>query len=205
MSETEPDNSQGEPGEPVADEPQQGGQAAIDETPDPQTLLAERDDLLARLQRVSADYLNYQKRQQRQQDEAREYANAELTRDLLAVLDDMERALEAAQADHPADDPLLAGMRLVYDKALEALARHGVRPIPAAGEPFDPLRHEAMMQQPSEQHDRPTVLQELQRGYELKGRVLRPARVVVSARPQPPEEAPQRSPDEPSDDEEKGD
>jgi molecular chaperone GrpE len=197
MSEKEPDNSAAERTEPVADEPQQGGEAAVDETPDPQTLLAERDDLLARLQRVSADYLNYQKRQQRQETEARRYANAELARDLLAVLDDMERALEAAEADHDADDPLLAGMRLVYDKALEVLARHGVRPIPAAGEPFDPLRHEAMMQQPSEKHDRPTVLQELQRGYELNGRVLRPARVIVSARPEPP--------GEPTDDEGKGD
>jgi len=99
------------------------------------------------------------------------------------VLDDMERAMAAAEANHDADDPLLAGMHLVYEKALEVLASHGLRRIEAAGEPFDPQRHEAMMQQPSEAHRAPTVLRELQRGYELKGRVLRPVRVVVSAPP----------------------
>ena len=82
-----------------------------------ESLRAERDDLLARLQRVSADYLNYQKRVQRDIADAREFANAELIKSLLAVLDDMERALEAAKANHAADDPLLVGMQLVHDKA----------------------------------------------------------------------------------------
>ena len=142
---------------------------------------AERDDLLARLQRVSADFLNYQKRVQRDISEARQFANAELIRELLGVLDDMERALEAARANHSEDDPLLSGMQLVYGKALEVLGRFGVQRIQAEGQPFDPTRHEAMMQQPSAEHETPTVLGELQRGYELKGRVLRPARVIVSA------------------------
>jgi len=154
----------------------------------------ERDDLLARLQRVSADYLNYQKRQQRIITEARDFATADLVRELLAVLDDMERAMAAAQANHDADDPLLAGMKLVYDKALEVLTRHGLRQIDAIGEPFDPQRHEAMMQEPSDAHQEPTVLRQLQRGYELKGRVLRPARVVVSG-PPPIEQDDQASPE----------
>ena len=155
-------------------------------------LQAERDDLLGRLQRVSADYLNYQKRQQRVIAEACDFATADLVRELLAVLDDMERAMAAAQANHDADDPLLAGMKLVYDKALQVLARHGLGQIDAVGEPFDPQRHEAMMQEPSDAHQEPTVLRQLQRGYELKGRVLRPARVVISAPPaaEPPDEVP---------------
>ncbi len=160
---------------------------------DVETLTAERDDLMSRLQRVSADYLNYQKRQQRQIAEAHDFANAELARDLLAVLDDMERAMEAAEANHEADDPLLAGMRLVYEKALEILARHGVTPVAAdEGDAFDPQRHEAMMQQPGADVDAPTVAQALQRGYEIRGRVLRPARVVVAVPaepPSPPDEA----------------
>ena len=139
----------------------------------------ERDDLLVRLQRLSADYLNYQKRTGREIDDARRFANAELVKDLLAILDDMERAL-----DHAAeDDPLAEGMKLVHDKALEILGRHGLKPIAAVGEPFDPQRHEAMMTEPADEYDSPAVLRELQRGYEFKGRVLRPARVVISAPP----------------------
>ncbi len=139
----------------------------------------ERDDLLARLQRVSADYLNYQKRTSREIADAHRFANAELVKDLIAVLDDMERAL-----DHAAeDDPLAEGMKLVHDKALEILGRHGLTPISAVGEPFDPQRHEAMMTEPTDSYDSPAVLRELQRGYEFKGRVLRPVRVVISAPP----------------------
>ena len=148
---------------------------------DLKALQAERDDLLARLKRLSADYVNYQKRVQRDMEEARQFANAELIRDLLGVLDDMERALEAAKANHSEEDPLLAGMQLVYKKALEILGGYGLRPIQAAGQAFDPTRHEAMMQRPSAEHAAPTVLDELQKGYELNGRVLRPARVVISA------------------------
>ena len=145
------------------------------------TLAAERDDLLARLQRVSADYLNYQKRVRREMDEARHFANADLIRELLAVMDDMDRALEAGEANHPEEDPLLVGMALVHRKALDLLERYGLKRIEAAGQPFDPTRHQAIMQQPSAEYAAPTVLQELQRGYELHGRVLRPAQVVVSA------------------------
>ncbi|KKL77972.1 hypothetical protein LCGC14_2029560, partial [marine sediment metagenome] len=154
----------------------------------PEDLQAQRDDLMARLQRVSADYLNYQKRVQRDISEARDFANADLIGELLAMLDDMERALQAARANHGEDDPLLTGMQLVYDKALDVLARHGLTPIDSVGQPFDPTCHEAMMQQPSSDHDSPAVLTELQRGYRLKGRVLRPARVIVSA-PSDPEQA----------------
>jgi len=182
MSSEKPDNQpepmeEPEPVEAEIDDPDSVAPAA---PTDVETLSAERDDLLARLQRVSADYLNYQKRQHRQLAEARELANAELARDLLAVLDDMERAMDAALANHEDDDPLLAGMRLVYDKALVALAGHGVSPIAvSAGDPFDPLRHEAMMRQPGDV-ETPTIARELQRGYELHGRVLRPARVIVA-------------------------
>jgi molecular chaperone GrpE len=147
-----------------------------------ESLRAERDDLLARLQRVSADYLNYQKRVQRDIADAREFANAELITSLLAVLDDMERALEAARANHSAEDPLLVGMQLVYDKALGTLAKFGLSAIQAAGEPFDPYKHRALHHQPSDAHPPGVVLAELQKGYQLKGRVIRPASVVVSGR-----------------------
>lgn len=179
--EREPLRAPVEPEQPPRAEAPPPDAAEPAEAPKAGEALAERDDLLARLQRVSADFVNYQKRVQRDIAEAREFANAELIRELLAVLDDMERALDAARANHSADDPLLSGMHLVYGKALEVLGRFGLQPIQAEGQPFDPTRHEAMLQQPSAEHEAPTVLNELQRGYELKGRVLRPARVVVSA------------------------
>jgi len=149
----------------------------------PKTLQSERDDLLARLQRLSADYLNYQKRVQRDISEAREFANEELIKSLLGVLDDMERALDAARANHAEDDPLLQGMQLVHDKAFETLGKFGLSAIEAAGRPFDPEKHSAMMQQPSDEYPPQTVLQELQKGYMLKGRTIRPASVVVSVSP----------------------
>ncbi len=149
-----------------------------------EALKAERDDLLARLQRVSADYMNYQKRVQRDIAQAREFANEELIKALLPVLDDMERALKAGQQNHGADDPLLVGMELVRKNALGTLERFGLTPIHAEQEIFDPEHHLALMQQASDRHPPRTVLQELQKGYKLKGRILRPAHVIVSKEPE---------------------
>ncbi|MCJ7543119.1 MAG: nucleotide exchange factor GrpE [Phycisphaerae bacterium] len=167
-----------------------------------ESLRAERDDLLARLQRVSADYLNYQKRVQRDIADAREFANADLIKSLLAVLDDMERALEAAKANHGADDPLLVGMQLVYDKAVATLGQYGLLVIKAAGEPFDPYKHRALHHEPSDAQPPGVVLAELQKGYELKGRVIRPTSVVVSGRAEEPaaEPAAEEAPSEPPED-----
>jgi len=157
-------------------------------------LQAERDDLLARLQRVSADYLNYQKRAQREIADAREFANAELIRNLLPVLDDMERAMEAARANHGQDDPLLVGMQLVHDKALGTLGGFGLSVIEAAGKSFDPDLHSALMEEPTDRHPPKTVLRELQKGYRLKGRTIRPAAVVVAKAPEPAKDAKQQDP-----------
>ncbi len=151
---------------------------------DIEQLRDQRDDLRDRLQRVSADYDNYKKRIRRDIEQSREFANEELIKALLGVLDDMERALEAARADHDEEDPLLKGMQIVHDNALATLGRFGLEPIEAEGKPFDPDKHAAMMQQPSEDHPPQTVLRELQKGYLLKGRTIRPAAVVVSAPPE---------------------
>ncbi len=143
----------------------------------------ERNDLLSRLQRLSADYLNYQKRVQRDIDSAREFANEQLIKELLPVLDDMERALEAGRANHAADDPVLAGMQLMHDKALETLGRYGLKVIEAKGKPFNPEVHQAIMMQPTAEQPPQTVLAEALRGYELRGRTIRPAGVVVAVAP----------------------
>ena len=156
-------------------------------------IFAERDDLLQRLQRLSADYANYQKRAQREKSEDRARAQAEVIKALLPVLDDMERALEAALENHGEDDALFQGMQLVHDKALELLGGFGLTVIDAVGRSFDPDRHAAMMQQPTDEHPPQTVLQELQKGYALKDQALRPSRVIVSVEPQPADDV--ESPD----------
>ena len=147
-------------------------------------LRAQSDDLLRRLQRVSADYLNYQKRIQKEIAQSREFANEALIKAMLPVLDDIDRALETAGPAHGADDPLLSGLRLVRDKALAALAQFGLAPEESQGKPFDPDHHSAVTRQPTDECPPGTVLKELARGYALKGRTIRPAMVVVSAAPE---------------------
>ena len=144
----------------------------------------DRNDLLSRLQRLSADYLNYQKRVQRDIESAREFANEQLIKELLPVLDDMDRALEAGRANHAADDPVLAGMQLMHDKALETLGRYGLKAVEAKGKPFNPEVHQAIMMQPTAEQPPQTILAEALRGYELRGRTIRPAGVVVAVAPE---------------------
>ncbi len=145
----------------------------------------ERDDLMIRLQRVSADYLNYQKRVQRDIEETRTFANTDLIKDLLGVLDDMERTLEAALVNHGQDDPLFTGMQLVHDKALATLGKFGLEVIDAKDKPFDPELHSAVARMPSTETQPNTVTEELAKGYTLKGRTIRPTAVVVSTEPEP--------------------
>ena len=143
----------------------------------------DRNDLLSRLHRLSADDLNYQKRVQRDIESAREFANEQLIKELLPVLDDMDRALEAGRANHAADDPVLAGMQLMHDKALETLGRYGLKVVESKGKPFNPEVHQAIMMQPTGDQPPQTVLAEATRGYELRGRTIRPAGVVVAVAP----------------------
>lgn len=165
-----------------------------------QAVEAERDDLLARLQRVSAEFINYKNRVQRQMQQDRQFANDDLIKSLLGVLDDMDRGLAAARENHPADDPLLAGMTMVHHKTMEVLTKLGLQPIEAVHQPFDPDQHVAIMQETDDNYPPQTVLKELQKGYKLNGRTIRPATVVVS-RPSEPEQQRTGAPaDEPGQD-----
>lgn len=143
-------------------------------------LRAEHDKLNDRFLRLAADYQNYQRRIQREMDDVRGHGASALIKDLLGVLDDLDRALQAGLAAHGPDDAMVKGVELVVSKAMEMLKRHGVEVIEAAGKPFDPELHHALAQTPSDEVATPTVGQELQRGYTLRGRVLRPAGVVVA-------------------------
>lgn len=142
----------------------------------------QRDDYLAQLQRERADFANYQKRVKTQTELDRTYAVAGLATDLLAVIDNFERATEAARSSEGAKS-IVDGLDLVHKQLLAALAKHGVEPIHAIGQPFDPNQHEALLQQPNAEHPENTVVMELGKGYKLRDRILRPSRVAVSVKP----------------------
>jgi molecular chaperone GrpE len=144
----------------------------------------QRDEYLALLQRARADFENYQKRIQRDRSEERRYAHAAFARELLPVLDNLRRALDAAR-QQAEKGPLVEGVGLVQSQLLEILGRFGVTPIHALGQPIDPNLHEGVLHQPRADAAPGTVVEVLEPGYRLHERVLRPARVVVAAPPTP--------------------
>ena len=146
---------------------------------DLETLQRERDQFLDLLKRTQADFENYQKRNQREREQERRYWYGPLGLDLLPVLDNLERALAAAKQANETG-PLVQGVNMVLAQFLDLLKRHGITPIDAQGQPFDPHQHQAVMQQPSEEVPPNTVTQVLERGFMLHDRVLRPAKVAVS-------------------------
>jgi molecular chaperone GrpE len=149
-------------------------------------LQAERDGLFDQLQRLAAEFDNFRKRAAREQGELLKRANERLVKELLPVLDDLGRALDAAEEHQEAQ--LEEGVRLVHRSLASLLEREGLAEIETAGK-FDPHVHEALLTQPSELEEG-SVLEVIQKGYRLGDRVLRPARVVVSAAlpaPTPPE------------------
>lgn len=146
-------------------------------------LKAERDDYYNRLARTTADFKNTQKRLQDEFDSRVKYANQSLIKELLPVIDNFERAL-AVDPEKVDAKRILTGLQLVHDQWLAVLKQSKVEEIaPKAGDPFDPTKHEALMQQdapPEYAGKGTTVLNLFQKGYALHGRTLRPAQVVVS-------------------------
>ena len=140
-------------------------------------LEAERDEYLTDLKRVAADFENYRKRAARDQESLVARAHERLVKELLPVLDDLERALAAAEQHEEAK--LEEGVRLVHQELAAALEREGLAEIETNGR-FDPHVHEALLSQPSEAEEG-SVLEVVQKGYRLGDRVVRPARVVVAA------------------------
>jgi len=133
-----------------------------------------------RLLRLSAEFDNYKKRTSREMQEVIKYANEKMAKELLTVVDNLERAIEAACGECPEDDPLVKGIHLTLGEVLKILERHMVKPVKALGEPFDPTYHQAMMQEEVDNHPPNTVVREMQKGYVIHDRLLRPAMVVVS-------------------------
>ena len=131
-----------------------------------------------RYARAMADFDNFRKRTARDRDDLVQFAAEGVVKDVLATVDNLARALDGAK--ERADDPFVKGVRLVYDGLLKTLADHGATPLDSVGEPFDTNYHEAIAQMPSEDVAAGLVMDEVQRGWLLHGKPLRPAKVVVS-------------------------
>jgi len=135
-----------------------------------------------RLLRLSAEFENYKKRMDRQVEEFKKYANETLLKELLTVVDNLERAISSTNGDKnvTSDACVIEGVEMTLNEILKLLKRFDVEPIEAKGKPFDPVYHEAMMQEETDEYPENTVINEFQKGYMIHDRLLRPAMVVVS-------------------------
>ena len=145
-----------------------------------QKLRVERDTLIDRLARLQAEFENARKRTAREQQEFREYAVADAVKALLPTIDSFERALQTSAGEK---SEFRGGIELIYKQLQDALVKLGVRPIPALGDSFDPHLHEAIEMVDTANAPDHQVLEELQRGYKLKDRLLRPSMVKVARNP----------------------
>ncbi|TGE39858.1 nucleotide exchange factor GrpE [Desulfosporosinus fructosivorans] len=137
------------------------------------------EDYYGQLQRLQADFDNYRKRTQKEKTELIKYASERLVVDLLPVLDNFDRAVSAAK-DNPDFTSFSQGVEMILRQMQTALSKEGLKAMDAVGQPFDPNLHEAVLRVASEEHPENTVVEELQKGYYLKEKVLRPCMVKVS-------------------------
>ena len=133
----------------------------------------ERDQYLDALRRLKAEFENSRKRQERERARILSMASERLVQELLPVLDNLDRALEAG-------GEIREGVQATREQLAEVLAEEGLLPVASDGQPFDPNVHDAVMGQPSEEHEDGTIIQTFQRGYLLNGKPIRPAKVVVA-------------------------
>jgi molecular chaperone GrpE len=172
----------------VADNSDSSDSSPDNVSPDPVAVLTlERDQLAeqrAELQdrnlRLQAEFENFRRRAERDRGEFAEYAGMEMARALLPTLDDLERALKAAtDAGNSADD-FVKGVELIYNRLIDTLKKQGIQPIEAEGSKFDPNVHHAVQRVPTDEVEEGVVLEVYQRGYNFKGKLLRPAMVKVA-------------------------
>ena len=135
----------------------------------------ERDEYLDNMRRMKAELENSRARLEREHARSVELASERLVKELLPILDNLERALEA-------DGDIREGVQATRDQLVDILTQEGLNPISSEGQSFDPAVHEALMSKPSNDHEEDTVIQTLERGYVLNGKPIRPAKVVVSKR-----------------------
>jgi molecular chaperone GrpE len=152
--------------------------AAPAEADSPEALRREKEALQDRLLRTAAEFDNYRKRMERERRDLSEYMAADILAEFLPILDNFERALAAPPGSDP--DALRKGVELILRQMLDLLKKRGVSSIAALGETFDPNFHQAVIHEDSDQHREGEVMQELQRGYLIGDKLLRPAMVKVA-------------------------
>jgi molecular chaperone GrpE len=185
------EEAQGSPGDPASVERQGEDPGVVEDTTEEnepeilaeeelaalraqlETTSRERDEYLEALRRLKAEFENSRKRQERERSRILEAASERLVVELLPVLDNLDRALEA-------EGDIREGVRATRDQLADVLASEGLLPVASDGQPFDPSVHEAVMGQPSEEHEEGTILQTFERGYVLNGKPVRVAKVVVA-------------------------
>jgi molecular chaperone GrpE len=164
-------------------------QAAENRADDPQQDLAEKLKLKEqeaqenydRLLRVSAEFDNYKKRASRDMEEFRKYSNQSLIKEMLSVVDNLELAMNSTNGHKAIDKGLLDGLAMTHKEIIKVFEKFNVKPISAKGQPFDPTFHEAVMQEETDEFPANTVINELQKGYLIHDRLLRPSMVVVAS------------------------
>jgi len=163
--------------------------AAENRIDDPQEDLAEKLKLKEqearenydRLLRVSAEFDNYKKRASRDMEEFRKYSNQALIKEMLSVVDNLELAMNSTNGHKAIDKGLLDGLAMTHKEILKVFEKFNVKPISAKGQPFDPTFHEAVMQEQTDEFPANTIINELQKGYLIHDRLLRPSMVVVAS------------------------
>ncbi|MCC6444180.1 MAG: nucleotide exchange factor GrpE [Armatimonadetes bacterium] len=185
-----PAEATGAPGEAPADSAEEEAARLCQEIETLKARLEEKEGQLAakeqesaenynKFLRAVADLENYRKRSRQEMEEVRQFCNQEMILTILPLVDDFERALQAAETN-PNFEALDAGVKLILKKFADTLQKLGVKPIEAVGQPFDPMKHEAVLQVSSSDHPDNTVVEELRKGYVLNDRVIRPTMVQVS-------------------------
>ncbi|MBI4620685.1 MAG: nucleotide exchange factor GrpE [Desulfobacterales bacterium] len=135
-----------------------------------------------RLLRTQAEFENYKKRMERERTDTIKFCNGNLIMDMLPIVDNLEMALQHGENSSPNNSqPLVEGVEMVLNQLMKSLEKFGVTSFSSVGEKFDPNRHEAMMQVESDEHEANFVISEFQKGYFLNDRLLRPAKVTVTA------------------------
>jgi len=145
------------------------------------TAKQEATETYDRFLRISAEFENYKKRSAREMDDLRKYANQFLIKEMLAVVDNLERALNSSNGNSNIDKCMADGVNLTLKEILKVFEKFNVKPIESIGQPFDPNFHQAMMQEETDDYPENTVITELQKGYMIHDRLLRPSMVVVAS------------------------
>jgi molecular chaperone GrpE len=137
-----------------------------------------------RLLRVSAEFENYKKRAAREMNDFRKFANESFVKAMLPVIDNLDRAIESSNNEKQTDSSMVEGVNMTLKEILKVLEQFGVKRFDSLGDTFDPGLHQAVMQEETDRHAENSVVKELQKGYMIHDRLLRPAMVVVSKKPE---------------------